>query len=147
MDPYFFNILYAGKNEPEISEARLSAYFLAFCGAVLGGLTVVLGAFGAHALKAVLDSNDIKIWEKAVFYQAFHSLVLLVLPGYAKMMSQQDINIFGFTIILGTLLFSGSLYLFAITGKKYFATITPIGGITFLAGWVWLAASLFEASF
>jgi len=125
----------------------VSAYFLAFCGAVLGGLAVALGAFGAHALKAVLDEDAIKIWEKAVFYQALHSMVLLVLPGYAMMMSPQDINIFGFTIILGTLLFSGSLYLFVVTGKKYFSAITPMGGIAFLAGWVWLAVSLFEASF
>ena len=125
----------------------MSAYFLAFCGAVLGGLAVALGAFRANALKAVLDDDAIKIWEIAVFYQALHSMVLLVLPGYAMMMSPQDINIFGFTIILGTLLFSGSLYLFVVTGKKYFSAITPMGGIAFLAGWVWLAVSLFEASF
>ncbi len=125
----------------------MPATFFALMGAIFGMLTVGLGAFGAHALKTILDNYGQGIWEKAVFYQAIHSLLLLILPGLSHYMTPKELNISGYMIIIGILLFSGSLYLLAISGKKYFGAITPIGGVAFIAGWSWLAYALFKATF
>lgn len=125
----------------------MSVLFFAFVGAIFGMLTVALGAFGAHALKAVLDAYGQAIWEKAVFYQAIHALLLLLLPGFTKFIPLRAVNMSGFLIIAGIILFSGSLYLLAISGKKYLGAITPIGGLAFIAGWTWLAVAFFKATF
>jgi uncharacterized membrane protein YgdD (TMEM256/DUF423 family) len=125
----------------------MPATFFAFMGAVFGILTVALGAFGAHALKTTLDSYGLGIWEKAVFYQAIHSLLLLILPALSNYLTPKELNISGYLIIIGILLFSGSLYILAISGKKYFGAITPIGGVAFITGWSWLAYALFKATF
>ncbi|NQT61380.1 MAG: DUF423 domain-containing protein [Candidatus Marinimicrobia bacterium] len=125
----------------------MPATFFAFMGAIFGILTVGLGAFGAHSLKNILDSYGQSIWEKAVFYQAIHSLLLLILPGLSNYMTPKELNISGYLIIIGILLFSGSLYILAFSGKKYFGAVTPIGGVAFIAGWSWLAYALFKATF
>lgn len=125
----------------------MSATAFAFVGAVFGILTVALGAFGAHALKNILDSYSQGIWDKAVFYQALHALLLLILPSLSSYLSPKDLNITGYLIILGILLFSGSLYILALSGKKYFGAITPIGGVAFIIGWSWLAYALFKAAY
>ena len=105
--------------------------------AALGFLAVALGAFGAHALKGTLAANGMtEVWNKAVFYHFVHALVLLVLailPGAQKTVSV----LFG----AGILLFSGSLYLLALTNIRWLGAITPIGGLCFLAGWFWLVVS------
>lgn len=124
----------------------MSAYFFAFWGAVFGGLAVVLGAFGAHALKQVLDSYGLAIWEKAVFYQAVHALALLLLPGFADQIGLKAASFTGGFFIAGIILFSGSLYLLAFTGKKYLGAITPIGGVSFIIAWAWLAVSLMKVA-
>ncbi len=121
--------------------------FFALMGAIFGILTVALGAFGAHALKTILDSYGQSIWEKAVFYQAIHALVLLILPSLSNYMTPKDLNISGYLIISGVLLFSGSLYILALSGNKYFGAITPIGGVAFVVGWSWLAYALFKVTF
>jgi len=125
----------------------MSTLFFAFIGAIFGLLTVALGAFGAHALKTVLDSHGQSIWEKAVLYQAIHALFLLILPSFSSVLSAKDLNTSGYLVIAGIILFSGSLYILALTGKKYFGAITPIGGVAFVAGWSWLAYALFKATF
>jgi len=105
--------------------------------AALGFLAVALGAFGAHALKATLIGNETTdIWNKAVFYHFVHAVVLLILatlPGTTKVVSA----LFG----AGILVFSGSLYLLALTNIRWFGAITPIGGLCFLAAWFWLVIS------
>jgi uncharacterized membrane protein YgdD (TMEM256/DUF423 family) len=125
----------------------MPATFFALIGAIFGILTVGLGAFGAHALKSVLDSYGQSIWEKAVFYQAIHSLLLLILPGLSSYLTPKELNVSGYLIIIGIFLFSGSLYILAISGKKYFGAITPIGGVAFIVGWSWLAYALLKATF
>jgi len=129
----------------------MSVYFFAFIGAVLGGLTVALGAFGAHALKPYLEAWDnsygLIIWDKAVFYQAMHSLALLSLPLFSDIMTPKAVNITGYMFIAGTLMFSGSLYVLALSGIKILGAITPIGGTAFVIGWAVLAASLYKAAF
>ena len=105
--------------------------------AVFGFLAVALGAFGAHALKETLIANEMTdVWNKAVFYHFIHALVLLVLatlPGTQRLVSA----LFG----AGILVFSGSLYLLALTNIRWLGAITPIGGLCFLAGWLWLMIS------
>lgn len=125
----------------------MPAAFFAFIGAMFGIFTVVLGAFGAHALKTVLDEYGQGIWEKAVLYQAIHALLLLILPTLSSYMTPRALNITGYLIISGILLFSGSLYILALSGKKYFGAITPVGGVALILGWSWLAISLFKATF
>jgi uncharacterized membrane protein YgdD (TMEM256/DUF423 family) len=87
----------------------MPATFFAFIGAAMGMLTVALGAFGAHALKNILDGYGQSIWDKAVFYQAIHALLLLLFPMLSSSITPKAINITGYMIILGVLLFSGSL--------------------------------------
>lgn len=103
--------------------------------AVLGLLAVALGAFGAHGLKDLLARNvTAAIWEKAVFYHFIHALMLFVLA----LRSPLHLGAW-FCFLGGILIFSGSLYLMAVTNHRWLGAITPIGGVSFLAGWLWLA--------
>jgi len=103
--------------------------------AVLGLLGVALGAFGAHGLKDVLQSHQaIAVWEKAAFYQFVHAVMLFVLAFRLPLVRGPWWSFF-----VGILLFSGSLYLLALTQVKWLGAITPFGGVSFLVGWLWLA--------
>ena len=107
--------------------------------AVLGGLAVALGAFGAHGLKDLLARNQTAIiWEKAVFYHFIHTIMLFLLAGRPQFQAGP-----WFCFLAGILVFSGSLYLLALTNVKWLGAITPIGGISFIVGWVWLAVCPF----
>jgi uncharacterized membrane protein YgdD (TMEM256/DUF423 family) len=102
--------------------------------ALMGFLAVGLGAFGAHGLKELLARNGtVSIWEKAVLYQFIHTVMLFILARRTPLHSGP-----WFSFLIGILIFSGSLYLLAITNLKWFGAITPIGGLSFLAGWLWL---------
>ena len=104
-------------------------------GAVLCFLAVALGAFGAHALKATLETHGMtEVWNKAVLYHFVHALGLLVLSALPVV---QRVTVILF--VVGIVLFSGSLYLLALTNIKWLGAITPFGGLCFLAGWLWLA--------
>lgn len=104
--------------------------------AALCFLAVALGAFGAHGLKGVLQSNDTSdIWNKAVLYHLAHAIALVALTLHAANRSAC------WLLIAGILIFSGSLYLLAVTNIRWLGAITPIGGLCFLAGWAWLAIS------
>lgn len=104
------------------------------CAAAAGLLAVALGAFGAHGLKEVLTQNGTTtIWEKAVFYHFIHAVMLFILaerkvfPAFAW-----------WNFLAGILIFSGSLYLLAVTDIRWLGAVTPVGGLCFLAGWVCL---------
>lgn len=102
--------------------------------ALMGFLAVGLGAFGAHGLKDILTQNGtVTIWEKAVFYHFIHTVMLFVLANRSPFRCGAWIS-----FLFGILIFSGSLYLLAVTNLKWFGAITPIGGLSFLAGWLWL---------
>jgi uncharacterized membrane protein YgdD (TMEM256/DUF423 family) len=102
--------------------------------AALGALAVALGAFGAHGLKDLLARNQAAaIWEKAVFYHFVHGVMLYILAARNPRHSGP-----WFCFLAGILFFSGSLYLLAFTGIKWLGAITPLGGVSFIAGWVWL---------
>lgn len=108
-------------------------------GALHGLLAVAFGAFGAHALKEILDEYSRGIWETAVQYQMFHATGLLIigLLMSSKLLGEvKQLNLAGIFFNLGIVLFSGSLYVLAISGIKVLGAITPIGGVLFLAGWL-----------
>jgi len=109
-------------------------------GAFLLFLAVALGAFGAHGLEKVFDAKQLDVWQKAVNYMVIHGLAILFVSGLLWKFSQlsRDWKIALWSFLLGVLLFSGSLILWALTAIKWLVFLTPIGGSLFLLGWVWL---------
>lgn len=108
-------------------------------GALHGLLAVALGAFGAHALKEVLDDYGTGIWETAVQYQMFHAGALLVIGILmsAKIFGEvKQLKIAMICFNLGILFFSGSLYVLALSGIGVLGAITPIGGVLFITSWI-----------
>ena len=106
--------------------ARLAAGF--------GLLAVALGAFGAHGLKDVLGHNSTTaIWEKAVFYHFIHAVMLFILAERKPFPV-----VAGWSFLAGIVIFSGSLYLLAVTNVKWLGAITPFGGVSFIVGWTCL---------
>ena len=105
---------------------------------VFGLISVVLGAFGAHALKRVLDPDRLASWETGVRYQMFHALALLAVGLLLAKDWPLKPTLWLFT--LGTVLFSGSIYLLAlrIGPGAWLGPVTPIGGLLLIAGWGWL---------
>lgn len=115
----------------------------AIAAAVLG-IAVMLGAFGAHALKGRLDAYSLSVYEKAVFYHFVHGMGLLivsVLPQIRLISKTAGARICAL-FVAGILLFSGSLYALAISGERSLGAVTPLGGVAFIAAWLLLAYSL-----
>jgi uncharacterized membrane protein YgdD (TMEM256/DUF423 family) len=110
-------------------------------GAILMALAVALGAFGAHGLKDRLDAYHMSVWEKAVFYHIVHALGILIVSILPKTgaFAEYATDWVGTLLAAGIVLFSGSLYLLAVTGTRWLGAITPIGGICFIAAWLLLA--------
>ena len=104
-------------------------------------LAVGLGAFGAHGLRARLDTYAMSVYEKAVFYHFVHALgiLLVALLGRANVIGAAGQSRVGWLLLIGILIFSGSLYALAISGVRTLGAITPIGGLAFIAGWLVLA--------
>jgi len=97
-------------------------------------LAVALGAFGAHSLKGLLEANGTTdAWNKAVLYHLAHAVALVALALSATANRSAC-----YLLVAGVLIFSGSLYVLAITNVRWLGAITPIGGLCFLAGWAWL---------
>jgi len=113
-------------------------------GAILLGLAVVFGAFGAHGLRGRLDAYSMGIYEKAVFYQIVHALGILTVPLFTRagtLTESATVWVCGL-LLAGILIFSGSLYILALTGVRWFGAITPVGGLSFIAAWFLLAFRL-----
>ena len=108
--------------------------------AALGFLAVAFGAFGAHGLKSLLTQHGtVEIWEKAVLYHFVHVVMLFVLAERPSLARGP-----WFCFLAGILIFSGSLYLLAVTNLRWLGAITPVGGVSFLVGWGWLACCSFN---
>jgi uncharacterized membrane protein YgdD (TMEM256/DUF423 family) len=112
--------------------------------AISAALAVALGAFGAHALKVRVSADDLAIWQTAVNYHIWHSLALLAigvllrtLTVRAKPASQLLWS--ARSLVLGIMIFSGSLYLLVLTNTRWLGAITPLGGVAFIVGWLLLA--------
>ena len=114
---------------------------------IFGFLSVAFGAFGAHSLKNVLDDYGRSVYEKAVLYQIFHTTAIFAVGMIQHFDKETSFSMAGWGFFIGIILFSGSLYLLAITGIKWFGAITPIGGVAFLFGWFWLIWSIIKGRF
>lgn len=112
-----------------------------YTGAIFGGLAIIFGAFGAHALKKIFNEEQLKNFETGVKYQMYHALFLLIIGcSGLENFQQQSILI---TTLLGIVFFSFSIYGLCITGSrgnkwKWLGPITPIGGLLLLSSWVQL---------
>lgn len=111
-------------------------------GALSGFLAVAAGAFGAHALRARLAPEMIDVFQTGVTYEMYHALALVAVGILLARFSSEGsvwLSSAGWLFIAGSILFSGSLYLLAVTGTTWLGAITPLGGVAFLLGWLALA--------
>ncbi len=108
-------------------------------GCVFALLAVAAGAFGAHALRGRLTPDLLAVFETGVRYHMYHALGLLAVAWVLGRWPGSAATAAGWLFVAGILVFSGSLYLLALTGQRWLGAITPIGGLAFMAGWVVLA--------
>lgn len=108
-------------------------------GALAGFIGVALGAFGAHGLRSRLSPDMLVVFETGVRYQMYHTLALLLVAALVPRAGGWLVVSAGWLFVAGILLFSGSLYVLALTGVTMLGAITPLGGLAFLAGWACLA--------
>jgi uncharacterized membrane protein YgdD (TMEM256/DUF423 family) len=110
---------------------------------VFGFLSVALGAFGAHALKQRFNDYQMGIFQTGIHYQFFHTLALVGVGALLlKWPDSLGLKYSGLAFVFGVLVFSGSLYLLAFTQIKWLGAITPIGGVSFLIGWILLGITV-----
>ena len=129
---------------------RLSWYHMNWtaAGAFALALAVTLGAFGAHQLRDRLDAYSLDVFERAVFYHFIHALGLLLVALLTRVgaIAPAAGARTGWLLLAGIVLFSGSLYVLAITGARWLGAVTPFGGVSFIAAWVLLAWSAIKQS-
>jgi uncharacterized membrane protein YgdD (TMEM256/DUF423 family) len=119
--------------------------FFLLSGSVLGLLGVAIGAFGAHALKAMLESaGRADTFETGVRYMFYHAIALVLVGILSKEFPGNTINWSGNAFLLGTLIFSGSLFLICFTGINVFGAVAPIGGTLLVIGWALLFWSVLK---
>lgn len=112
--------------------------------AVFGALGVILGAFGAHALEERLaEAGRTGVWETAVLYHLVHAVAVVALAGAGNIGSDRGRAVVGWIWLVGIMLFSGSLYWLSLGGPGFIGPITPLGGLAFIAGWIYLAKLVF----
>lgn len=114
---------------------------LGVVGALAGAVAVAAGAFGAHGLRDRLDTASLAAFETAVRYQLVHAIALVFTAQRAHQHPSRAASLAGGLFVAGMLLFSGSLYALALGAPRIVGVITPFGGLSFIAGWVALAAS------
>jgi uncharacterized membrane protein YgdD (TMEM256/DUF423 family) len=107
--------------------------------ALLGAAAVLLGAFGAHALRDTLDEHALAIWHTAVEYQFWHVLAALSVAILARERASACLRVAAVAFVAGVVLFSGSLYALALGAPRLVGVVTPFGGIAFVIGWITLA--------
>lgn len=107
-------------------------------GAIFGLLAVIIGAFGAHGLEGSLGDSALDRYQTGVEYQFYHVGALLIVGILYEQIKAKSLSLSGIFFILGIIVFSGSLYAYSLTGIKAFGMITPIGGLFFIIGWVFL---------
>ena len=113
--------------------------------AILGLLAVIAGAAGAHALRDALDAGALRAFETAARFQMYHALALLATGILSMHWQPRALTAAAVLFVLGIVLFSGSLYILALSGIGIFGAIAPIGGICLMAGWASLAFATFRA--
>jgi uncharacterized membrane protein YgdD (TMEM256/DUF423 family) len=114
-------------------------------GALFAALGVMLGAFGAHALKARVSPEDLAIFEIGVRYQMYHALALIGVGFIASKIDANLLKASGWLFVIGTLIFSGSLYTLVLSGVRIWGAVTPVGGVFLVAAWLLLAFVAFRS--
>jgi uncharacterized membrane protein YgdD (TMEM256/DUF423 family) len=121
--------------------------FFLVIAAISGFFTVVIGAFAAHGLKQMLAPEMIEVVKTGVQYQMYHALVLMLVALWFKQKpAASGLKAAGLAFILGTLLFSGSLYALALGAPRWLGPITPLGGLCFLVGWLLLTITAWRTN-
>lgn len=134
--------------QDKITETSLAGGLTLRVGAILGGLAVALGAFGAHSLESLLAAEDsaeqvrlLATWETAARYHMYHALALLVAGLMARRGWSRGLRAAATCFLVGTLIFSGCLYTYVLSGVRVLGAIVPLGGVTLIVGWALLAWS------
>ncbi len=117
----------------------------AIAGSLSAFVAVAAGAFGAHGLRSRLSPEMLTAFETGARYEMYHALALIALAWAATRWPAPPVRAAGWLFIAGTVLFSGSLYLLALTGVRWLGAVTPIGGLSFLGGWLALAAVVWRS--
>ena len=119
-------------------------------GALLAAVAVILGAFGAHALKAVLDANQLNTFEVGVRYHFYHSFALLIAGIIHQAHPNKQVRLAYIFFLIGIILFSGSLYIMTlfnvqgVVGLRGIGAVTPVGGLFFILGWIMLLVGVLK---
>ena len=117
---------------------------LLIIGSIFAAFSVLLGAFGAHGLKSKINPMGLEIFETGVKYQMYHSLGLIIIGLMGFQFKNDILTTPVFLLFSGTIIFSGSLYILALTNLRWFGAITPIGGVCLVLGWTLLSFNLFR---
>jgi uncharacterized membrane protein YgdD (TMEM256/DUF423 family) len=115
------------------------------CAGIAGFVGVAFGAFAAHGLKTTLAPDLLVVFETAVRYQMYHVFALCAAAWAWARWQHRIFSVAGWLFVAGILIFSGSLYLLALTGMRWLGAITPFGGVAFLTGWLCLAVGAWRA--
>lgn len=116
-------------------------------GSALGALSVMIGAFGAHALKSMLENTGrLETFETAVKYQFYHVLALLILGLLITKFDHRLMHYAGYSFIIGIVIFSGSLYILCLSNVGKWGAVTPIGGLFLIAGWILLFLGVWKSA-
>ena len=119
--------------------------FLLITGAILAALAVLIGAFGAHGLKAKVSHEDLEIFNTGVSYHMFHALAIILMGVMGFNLPHYIISIPAYFMVTGVVIFSGSLYLLVITNLRWLGAITPIGGLCFIIGWFLFVYKVYQS--
>ena len=114
-------------------------------GALLAGLSVALGAFGAHGLRDTLSPEDLATFEMGARYQMYHALALLAVAWAYARWEAPLVQVAGWLFVIGILIFAGSVYALVLTGQRWLGALTPLGGVALLAAWLVLVWSAFRS--
>ena len=115
-------------------------------GSVSAALAVGLGAFAAHGLRGRVTPDMLAVFETGARYHMYHALALLAVAWVSTRGAGGTATAAGWLFVVGTVLFSGSLYLLVVSGQRWLGAVTPLGGAAFIAGWLALAAAAWRAS-
>lgn len=128
-----------------VSTMSKASRWIAISAGILGFTGVVLGAFGAHALKeSLVAQGTLAVWQTAVLYQLVHAVALLAIAGWT--VAGTKVQWIACCWTVGTILFSDSLYCLSLGGPKFFGPVTPVGGLAFLLGWFLVVWTVLQPS-
>ena len=116
---------------------------LLLIGSIFAAFSVLLGAFGAHGLKNRLSVEDLVIFETAVRYQMYHAIGILLMGVASFSLNEKIVSAPAYFLILGVIIFSGSLFLLVFTNLRWFGAITPLGGLCLIVGWLLFAYNIY----